>query len=81
LDRSLDPITPLLHDLRYESMLFDLLGLDLEYYPDEQEEQQKELSEVTTKTKKTDKTEKEAESDKDDQGKKKKKPKPTELKS
>jgi syntaxin-binding protein 1 len=32
LDRSLDPITPLLHNLRYESMLFDLLQLQLEYY-------------------------------------------------
>ena len=36
LDRSLDPITPLLHDLRYESMLFDLLGLELEFYPKEE---------------------------------------------
>lgn len=26
LDRSIDPVTPLLHDLFYEPMLFDLMG-------------------------------------------------------
>lgn len=32
IDRSLDPITPFLHDLHYEPMLFDLLKMQLEYY-------------------------------------------------
>lgn len=29
IDRSLDAITPFLHDLHYESMLFDLLNMQL----------------------------------------------------
>lgn len=28
LDRSIDPVTPLLHDLFYESMLFDLMDFE-----------------------------------------------------
>jgi syntaxin-binding protein 1 len=33
IDRSIDPVTPLLHDFFYESMLFDLENLQLVYFP------------------------------------------------
>lgn len=32
VDRSLDPMTPLMHDLHFEAMLFDLFDLELDYY-------------------------------------------------
>lgn len=32
IDRSIDSMTPFLHDLHYEPMLFDLLNMELEYF-------------------------------------------------
>lgn len=41
VDRSLDPITPLMHDLHFEAMLFDLFDIELDHYEEEVKEEVK----------------------------------------